>query len=191
MLYSRWNSKLKTELKKESGKRSLLLKLKLIKLKFSFHSYVSRLLISGQNCSRNLFRTKIVLIHLLWSNWFLRILWTLECMPTNFNALTLKWLCWVRIPCKWRHMSWKSERKIPFQRQVYDVIKCKGGILNIEMGSCIYCVRKIFRNTNNSYPLIRTLLCAYQGVRNVSLSENFVNAINEWSLTNKILLQAN
>ena len=191
MLYSRWNSKLKTELKKESGKRSLLLNLQPIKIKFSFHSYVSRLLISGQNCSRNLFRTKIVLIHLLWSNWFLGILWTLECMPTNFNAVTLKWLCWVRIPCKWRHTSWKSERKIPFQRQVYDVIKCKGGILNIEMGSCIYCVRKIFRNTNISYPLIRTLSCAYQEVRNVSLSENFVSAINEWSLTNKILLQAN
>ena len=84
-----------------------------------------------------------------------------------------------------------KERFLLVQRQVYDVIKCKGGILNIEMGSCIYCVHKIFRNTNISYPLIRTLSCAYQGVRNASLSENFVNAINEWSLTNKILSQAN
>ena len=188
MLYSRWNSKLKTELKKESGKRSLLLKVKLIKLKLSFHSYVSRLLISGQNCSRNLFRTKIVLIHLLWSNWFLRILWTLECMPTNFNAFTMKWLCWVRIPCKWRHMSWKSERKIPFsstlslwcnqmQRRYFEY---RNGIMHLLRSQDL-----------PPYPLIRTLSCAYQGVRNVSFSENFVSAINEWSLTNKILLQAN
>ena len=34
-------------------------------------------------------------------------------------------------------------------------------------------VRKIFRDTNISNPLIRTRTCAYQGVKNVSLSENF------------------
>ena len=31
---------------------------------------------------------------------------------------------------------------------------------------------KIFRETNISYPLIRTCTCAYQGLRNVSFSEN-------------------
>ena len=32
--------------------------------------------------------------------------------------------------------------------------------------------RQIFRKTNISYPLIRTRMCAYQGVRNVRFSEN-------------------
>ena len=32
---------------------------------------------------------------------------------------------------------------------------------------------EIFRKTNISYPLKRTSTCAYQGVRNVSFSENF------------------
>ena len=47
----------------------------------------------------------------------------------------------------------------------------------------IHLVRKqIFRETNISYPLIRTSTCAYQGVRNVSFSENFAYVLNEWSL---------
>ena len=33
--------------------------------------------------------------------------------------------------------------------------------------------RQIFRKTNNSYPLIRTLACTYQGIRNVRFSETF------------------
>ena len=36
-------------------------------------------------------------------------------------------------------------------------------------------LRKILRETNISYPLIRTRTCAYQGVRNVGFSENFAN----------------
>ena len=32
---------------------------------------------------------------------------------------------------------------------------------------------KIFRNTNNSYPLLLARMCVYQGVRNISFSENF------------------
>ena len=32
------------------------------------------------------------------------------------------------------------------------------------------------------YLLIRTCACAYQGVRNVSFSENFGHVLNEWSL---------
>ena len=40
-------------------------------------------------------------------------------------------------------------------------------------GLFIKYVRKIFRKTNISNPLIRTRTCAYQGVRNVSSSENF------------------
>ena len=36
------------------------------------------------------------------------------------------------------------------------------------------------------YPLIHTRTCAYQGVRNVSFSENFANVIDEWSHTENI-----
>ena len=48
----------------------------------------------------------------------------------------------------------------------------------------IYYVHKIFQKANISYPLIRTGACMFQGVRNVSFSENFSNLINEWSLLN-------
>ena len=39
-------------------------------------------------------------------------------------------------------------------------------------------VRKIFRKANISNPLIRTRTRAYQGVRNVSFSENFAYVLN-------------
>ena len=35
-----------------------------------------------------------------------------------------------------------------------------------------------FRKTNISYPLIRTRGCAYQGVRIVSFSDNFMYVLN-------------
>ena len=38
------------------------------------------------------------------------------------------------------------------------------------------------RKTNISYPLIRTRSCAYQGLRNVSFSENFAYVLSGWSL---------
>ena len=38
---------------------------------------------------------------------------------------------------------------------------------------------KQFRKTNISYPLIQIRKCAYQGVRNVSFSENFAYTLNE------------
>ena len=44
-------------------------------------------------------------------------------------------------------------------------------------------MRKIFRETNISNPLIRTRTCVYQGVRNVSFSENFVYIPNGWPLS--------
>ena len=40
----------------------------------------------------------------------------------------------------------------------------------------------MFRKTNISYPLIRTPTCAYQGVRNVSFSENFAYVLHEWTI---------
>ena len=43
----------------------------------------------------------------------------------------------------------------------------------------MYYIRKIFRKTNISYPLIRTRTCAYQGVRNVGFSENFTYVLND------------
>ena len=45
-------------------------------------------------------------------------------------------------------------------------------------GLFIQYVRKIFRKTNISYPLIRTRTCAYQWVRNVSFSENLAYVLN-------------
>ena len=39
-----------------------------------------------------------------------------------------------------------------------------------------------FPKTNVSYPLIRTHTCAYQGVENVSFSENFAYVLNEQPL---------
>ena len=46
--------------------------------------------------------------------------------------------------------------------------------------SSIKFVRKIFRKTNSSHPLIRTRTCTYQGGRNASFSENFAYVLNGW-----------
>ena len=46
------------------------------------------------------------------------------------------------------------------------------------MGSFSLNVRKIFRKTNNSYPLLRTRTCAYQEVRITGFSENFAYILN-------------
>ena len=45
-------------------------------------------------------------------------------------------------------------------------------------GSLIQYACKIFQKTNISYPLIRTRTCPCQGLRNISLSENFVHVLN-------------
>ena len=45
-------------------------------------------------------------------------------------------------------------------------------------GSSIKYVRKIFQKTNISNPLIRIRMCAYQGVRNISFSEDFAYVLN-------------
>ena len=50
-------------------------------------------------------------------------------------------------------------------------------------GPSIKYIRKIFRKTNISNRLIRTRTCAYQGVRNVSFSENFAYVLNGWHQT--------
>ena len=50
-------------------------------------------------------------------------------------------------------------------------------------GPSIKYVRKIFRKSNISNPLIRTRKCAYQGVRNVSFSEHFAYVLNGWPLS--------
>ena len=51
-------------------------------------------------------------------------------------------------------------------------------LTNDSKGLSIKYARKIFRKTNISNPLIRTRTCAYQGVRNVSFSENFTYVLN-------------
>ena len=46
-------------------------------------------------------------------------------------------------------------------------------------GNLVIFVRKIFRKINISYILIHARTCAYQGVRNVSLSENVAYVLND------------
>ena len=50
------------------------------------------------------------------------------------------------------------------------------------LGPSIKYVRKMFRKNYN--PLIRTRTCAYQGVKNVSFSENFAYVLNGQPLSN-------
>ena len=45
--------------------------------------------------------------------------------------------------------------------------------------SFIQYAHKSVQKSNISYTLIRTRTCTYQGVRNVSISENFANVLNE------------
>ena len=59
-------------------------------------------------------------------------------------------------------------------------IQMEGNLFHLTLNSSefplgiIHLVRtKIFRKSNVSYPLIRTQTYAYQGVRNVSFSQNF------------------
>ena len=56
------------------------------------------------------------------------------------------------------------------------------GKVSYSLGSFIQYVRKIFRKTNISYLLIRARTCVYQGVSNVSFSEDFKYVLNERSL---------
>ena len=52
--------------------------------------------------------------------------------------------------------------------------------------SSIWYIRKIFRKTNISYPLIRTHTCTYPGVRNVSFLVYFCIR-NKWMIPNQII----
>ena len=47
-----------------------------------------------------------------------------------------------------------------------------------QLGLSMKYVRKIFRKTNISNPLIRTRTCTYQKVRNISFSESFAYVLN-------------
>ena len=49
----------------------------------------------------------------------------------------------------------------------------------LKLRSFIYYVRKIFRKTNISYPLIRTRTCAYHGKGSIYFPENSTNVLNE------------
>ena len=49
-------------------------------------------------------------------------------------------------------------------------------------GSSFIMFTKFTEKNNISFPVICTRMCAYQGVRNVSFSENFASVLNEWSL---------
>ena len=68
--------------------------------------------------------------------------------------------------------------------------KAKGNMtksrLYLYIGSSIKYVRKIFRKTNISNPMIRTHKCAYQRVKNISFSENFAYVLNRWPLSVRV-----
>ena len=80
-------------------------------------------------------------------------------------------------------MLLKSKWKV-FQMQRYlskILIESYSKERNVK-GPSIKYVRKIFRETNISSSLIRTRTCAYQGVSNISFSENFAYVLNGWPL---------
>ena len=58
-------------------------------------------------------------------------------------------------------------------RERENYFKAKTSLVKASLGSFIKYVRKIFRKTNISIPLIGTRTSAYQGVKNVSFTENF------------------
>ena len=81
-------------------------------------------------------------------------------------------------------------KKFICNTSLHDQIKVKSTSLHIiiisgsltkklhQQGSSIQYVRKLFRKTNISYPLIRIRTCVYQGVRNVSFLDNFAYVLN-------------
>ena len=74
------------------------------------------------------------------------------------------------------------------ESKIYRNLKVAKFQILFPWGSSIKYVRKIFRKTNISNPLKRTPTYAYQGVRNVSFSENFAYALNGWLFVRVLLL---
>ena len=68
---------------------------------------------------------------------------------------------------------------LPMDKQVNAVFMVL--LANITYGAILLYVRKFLRKTNISYLLVCTRMFAYEGVRNVSFSENFAYILNEWS----------
>ena len=92
---------------------------------------------------------------------------------------TYKSLCWTALLLR---CFWAVKKKIRKIRFLYAARPLALYSFGKGKGSSIYCVRKIFWKTIISNPLIRTRMCEYQGVRNVSFSKNLVSARNRWSL---------
>ena len=80
-----------------------------------------------------------------------------------------------------RQLLFQKSWKVLFIRSAN--LGTKESFRNSSTGLLISYVRKIFRKTNISYPLIRTHTYAYQGVRNFSFSEYFACVLNEWFQT--------
>ena len=66
---------------------------------------------------------------------------------------------------------------LPMDKQVNAVFMVL--LANITYGAILLYVRKFLRKTNISYLLVCTRMFAYEGVRNVSFSENFAYILNE------------
>ena len=78
------------------------------------------------------------------------------------------------------YYCWKCKLRINMIQGQESVEHCFGK--NIFSTFCwglfILCIRKIFQKVNNSYTVISTGTCTYQGLRNFSLFENFLHALN-------------
>ena len=79
-----------------------------------------------------------------------------------------------RLKANTQNRKKKKQIYLLFQRE------CHG--TSLDKVSSIKYVRKTFRKTNISKPLIRIRTCAYQGVKNVIFSEKYAYVLNGWPL---------
>ena len=85
--------------------------------------------------------------------------------------------------------SFRFPRKIFFKKNHFFVcVTIKVRLLRTgkTMGSYIQYIGKVFGKIKTSDPLIRTHMCAYQGVRNVSFSKTFSYMLNKLSICQNV-----
>ena len=71
---------------------------------------------------------------------------------------------------QWKNIIWRNKLDIWWESKDYSMCQIVQNNRVLQENKA----RQIFWKTNNSYPLIRTLACTYQGIRNVRFSENFM-----------------
>ena len=122
------------------------------------------------------------------------ILWTLKCLqniqyfqPVRPHNLLDFWVFLLdkELGSKVCHVSLQILKRSPVKKfkifykksfKIYFIFRKNFYVYSFQ-GSFILYVRKIFRKTKISYPLIRTRTCTYQGVINSIFSEIFSNVL--------------